>query len=705
MGQLATRDDDRARSAARAMLIAVTVTCLACGKGNSADILNVEERTWLTQNRSHIVLATETGYAPFVFVGAHGRPTGLAEEHMQLIESKLGVQFERKPYASLDDILSGVRRDEVQIVNALTQTPERATYLVFTKPFISVPNVIIVRKERPGHLRESDLSGLTVSLVRSYAVTEHLAQGHVGLVPDLVADDLSALVNVAFGRSDATVVDLATASYLIEHKGITNLRVAGEVDRDIQLAIGTPKSDPLLHVILQKGMDATTDSERRQIRDRWINPSGRSILSDWRVWLAVGGALGAILAGIAIVMVWNRTLRRKVSARTEELAKQKEQVAVTLHSIANGVISTDLDGRVTSMNAAAERLCGWSTTEATGLALETVLVYDEQRDREALRVALGSPLDSCTTLFSADPATIASKTGVKRRVVTSAAPIRSRAGAPCRGAVFVVQDVTERAFAEAAREKLEVQLRQAQKMEAIGHLAGGVAHDFNNLLQVIMGNLELARVDLPNGAPEGASLKDAMEAAQRAAELTQQLLAFGRRQVIQPIELDFNALIEGVVRMIRRVIGASIELVFRPGDGLGTVRVDKGQFEQVLMNLCINARDAMPDGGTLTLSTENANEPCGPGTELSCKKGGPHVLLRVIDTGTGMSEATRAQIFEPFFTTKGVGKGTGLGLATVYGIITQHNCSIVVQSEPGKGTTFELYIPIVPEAAAEAKPH
>lgn len=267
------------------------------------------------------------------------------------------------------------------------------------------------------------------------------------------------------------------------------------------------------------------------------------------------------------------------------------------------------------------------------------------------------------------------------------------------GAMETLEDVTERKRAEAERARLEAQLRQAQKMEAVGQLAGGIAHDFNNLLQVILGSVDIVREGLGRETATGKMLDEVHMAAERAADLTRQLLAFGRRQIIQPVNLDLNELIQGVLNMIRRVIGENIELSFIPGVRLGTVHADHGQIEQVLMNLCVNARDAMPNGGVLTIETENvvvSSEYC---REHPWAVEGRYALLSVTDTGLGMDEATRAQIFEPFFTTKKVGHGTGLGLATVYGIVKQHNGLIHVYSELRKGTTFKLYLPIVERPA------
>ena len=264
--------------------------------------------------------------------------------------------------------------------------------------------------------------------------------------------------------------------------------------------------------------------------------------------------------------------------------------------------------------------------------------------------------------------------------------------------------ITERKRAEKEREKLEAQLRQAQKMEAVGQLAGGIAHDFNNLLQVILGHLEIALGQVGIDAQAREGLNEAKDAAGRAAALTRQLLAFSRRQIIQPVDLDLNELIQGLFSMVRRYIGEHIELRFTPGEDLKAIHVDPGQFEQVVMNLCVNARDAMPTGGRLAIETENVILDAEFCRDRLWAVEGCYILLLVSDTGHGMDEETRAQIFEPFFTTKDVGQGTGLGLATVYGIVKQHGGLIHVSSAPGEGTTFRIYIPCTEHSLKESSP-
>ncbi len=334
-----------------------------------------------------------------------------------------------------------------------------------------------------------------------------------------------------------------------------------------------------------------------------------------------------------------------------------------------------------AVNRAAVRLYGYSEDEFLRMSLSDLECPDEPR-RAAPAATPASP-DSGIHRHR-------TRSGRALEVEITAQPIQYR---DRKAELAVITDIT-------SRRQLEDQLRQAQKMEAVGMLAGGVAHDFNNLLTIITGYSQLILNNLRADDPNRHSVEQIMRAGERAAALTKQLLAFSRRQVLQPKILDLNRLVSSLTTMLQRLIGEDVDLrlVLRPD--VGRVHADPGQVEQVLMNLVVNARDAMPDGGLLTVETANVDLDESYTSRHIEVKSGPYVMLAVSDNGAGMDEATRARLFEPFFTTKGAGKGTGLGLSTVFGIVKQSGGSLQVYSEPGSGTSVKVFLPRIDQPAA-----
>jgi signal transduction histidine kinase len=292
--------------------------------------------------------------------------------------------------------------------------------------------------------------------------------------------------------------------------------------------------------------------------------------------------------------------------------------------------------------------------------------------------------------FSPMEVTVRCHDGTNKIVLASASLISNNA---TDDHLVVLYDITAQKQAEAAQAKLEAQLYQAQKMESIGRLAGGVAHDFNNMLGVILGHTELALDEIDPSLPIHVDLAEIWKAAQRSANLTRQLLAFARKQAAAPKILDLNETVSGTLTMLDRMIGENIDLVWAPAIDLWSVKIDPTQIDQILANLCVNARDAIANVGQITIETGNRMFDAAYCAEHTDCIPGDYVLLSVRDNGCGMSQDVQDHLFEPFFTTKPLGQGTGLGLATVYGIVKQNNGFIHVASELGQGTTFRIYIP------------
>jgi two-component system cell cycle sensor histidine kinase/response regulator CckA len=378
---------------------------------------------------------------------------------------------------------------------------------------------------------------------------------------------------------------------------------------------------------------------------------------------------------------YSRMLEGEVGSRTVDLIDSERLYRSTFEAAPVGIVHVALDGQWLRVNQRLCDLLGYSREELQSIAGQALMQSEEVAgEAESFRQMAAGTLDR--HVVDEKPYRRRDGSFVWARVNMSVH--RDAEGQP-RHFISVIEDITE-------RRTLEAQVRQASKMDAIGRLASGVAHDFNNLLTVILGFAELATADLAMPDQHGKDLDEIIRAAQRAKGLTKQLLAFSRQQVMHAAPLDVNELISDMTAMLRRLIGEHIEVALVLAPDLSLALADLGQLEQVVMNLVVNARDAMPGGGSVTIETADVdleNSSFHDETILQ----GQYVMLAITDTGTGMTRETQRRLFEPFFTTKEAGKGTGLGLSTTYGIVKQSKGYIWVYSEPGRGTTFKVYLP------------
>jgi PAS domain S-box-containing protein len=388
-----------------------------------------------------------------------------------------------------------------------------------------------------------------------------------------------------------------------------------------------------------------------------------------------------------------REFRSSVNANKANLKRLEAESKFRVAFEANPesiTISTLENGTYLEANDVFAATIGYEHSELIGKSALDLGVWTDEHNRSLMAEKLrrGERVTDWETTFR-------TKSGEERQIMLSAHPVQLE-GQLC--ILSILRDVTEQRL-------LEQRFQRAQKMEAVGRLAGGVAHDFNNLLMITSANLELLEKAKQDPQRIDRYLKQIRIATDRSSALTRQMLAFSRQQVLSPTVLNLNTVINDLWKMLARLLGEDIETILSLDPALGCVSADRGQVEQVVMNLAVNARDAMPHGGKLTVKTRNVevNASTVPGGVAEAPSG-PCVLLSVSDSGVGMSPAVQAQIFDPFFTTKEMGKGTGLGLATVYGIVKQSSGTISVDSEPGKGSTFRVYFPRVKEMEREAEP-
>ena len=661
-------------------LVTCGVLLIGLGAGDVAaatpPTLSPEERGYLAAH-GPVRFAPDPAFPPFEFIDATGVAAGITPDLVALFARKLDIPITTVRFASWSEVLDGVRQRRVDALGTLTRTPEREEFLLFSRPYLSVPTVMFVRRDERAIRGLADCRGRRVGVVAGYGAHAWLSHNHPELDLALVQDPQAGLQELAARRVDALVEAMPVALYLIRARSLVNLRMLPDALFYSPQHLAVRRGDPMLLGILQKGLDSLTEQERAAIFVRWtgVDLAGRPRWLSPLVW----NVLAALAVVALVAFAWVISLRRVLEVRTRALAAQDANYRRLFERNLAGVYRSTLDGRLLDCNDAFARLYGFGFREEA-LQHAVVELHRGPEAREAFLTAL-QRTGTLVNFESRGRRQDGSELWLLEN--SSLAPDDDGRLTQIEGTLF---DITE-------RKVMEEQLRHAQKMEAVGVLAGGVAHDFNNLLQAMLATVSLAKGD--RGVPAGAAARIAEleEQIKRGAGLTRQLLLFSRRETTRPETLDLNELVRKAVGMLRRMVRENIELALHLDPNPLPVETDRGQLEQVLANLVVNAGDAMPGGGRIDLATWERDG---------------FVHLGVRDTGHGIPEAIRERIFDPFFTTKSPGKGTGLGLSVVHGIVTRYGGTVTVTSREGAGTAFDVSLPrnaaLHEEAAAPEAP-
>jgi len=612
----------------------------------------------------------------------------MAGDYLKLLENRLGVAFERVKGLSWQEAYTRLQRHEIDMTTSVAVTPERTQFWLFTKPYMKIPIAIFAQADVTYIDKMRELSGKRVAIVDGYAVNDWIPKDfpEIRLVKAKNAEE--GLELLQRGEVFAYIDNMLVVSYSMAKLKMANIKIAGETPYVNAQSMAVRSDWPILAGILQKGLDSISEKEHAEIYRKWL-PVRYEHGINYRLLWQVLALFVVILSGLG---VWNRKLFREIKHRKEaELALGKsEELFRNLFEVAPiPLCLVNKEGVLVNTSRLFSKVFGYSSEEVPTLNEWWQLAYPDPGYR-------GWVLETWEAALQRGPGEkmgiepfeyrITCKNGEIRTVLIS----HSRIGDNFLAGFL---DITERKQTEEDREILQSQLVQAQKMESVGRLAGGVAHDFNNMLSVILGYSELAMDKVNPSDPLHKDLREILNAASRSTAIVRQLLAFARKQTIAPKILDLNETVEGMLKMLRRLIGEDIDLAWLPGKVVGPVRMDPSQMDQILANLCVNARDAIADVGKITIETGKASfdeEYCADHAGFVP---GDYVLLAVSDKGCGMGKEVLAHLFEPFFTTKEPGGGTGLGLATVYGIVKQNNGFINVYSEQQIGTTFKIYLP------------
>jgi PAS domain S-box-containing protein len=642
---------------------------------------------------------------PFQERGKDGRPTGLAVELVREAARRIGVSL---VWVQADsDSETSLRAGVVDLWPVMVITPARRKHLHISEPYLEVNTALLVRAES-AYVQSRGLETARIAYPKR-PIWDRLLQARFPASrllpqPDL-AEMLEALcrkqVDGVFAEEDLLITTMLNGPACPDEPAHPPLRLIPVLEIRPRMGVGsTFEARAVADAIRDEISDIAIDTNLAQVLSHGTYASFRQVesLSEMLAAQKRSRRLGAITAGCAallILAVWQawrvRSERNRARGAERSMRETEQKLRRMADSLKEMVLAYDMSGRLIYANPAAAHVTGYSIDE---LAERGFASWAHPDDRPRMlrhwdELSQGGRIqDEEYKLLTRD--------GRVRRLNATWGPVLDEAGRQV-GVQGSEHDITE-------QRELQARLEQVQRLESIGRLAGGVAHDFNNLLTVINGYGTMLANETETADPSREPILEIVRAGERAARLTQQLLAFSRRQMIAPVRLCLNDVVVETQRMLRRLIGEDIELEIHLAPDLQPVTADAGQMHQVLLNLAVNARDAMPKGGRVLIATANVEVKDGEGAAFGDAGPGRHVQITFADTGVGIGPEVLPHIFEPFFTTKQLGVGTGLGLATVYGIVKQNGGAIWVESAPQEGAAFRILLPVsTAEAASGGK--
>jgi two-component system sensor histidine kinase EvgS len=625
-----------------------------------------------------ITVGGDSNFPPFEFINEHNEPDGYNVDLVKAVASATGLNV-RFELASWPETINKLENKQIDLIQGMLYSPERARKFSFSVPH-SVSHYVAVTlkgKLTPPETQK-ELEGLKLvaqkeDLMHEWAIGKGLA-GNL----EVVDNQLSALKGVISGKFDCALVSRLTTLYWIKKLKLKNLAIAEEPLLSPEYCFVSRPDNKGLLAKFNEGLGLIEESgEYQRILNRWFGIE-RSASQKYQKVLKYLYLIILFLFVVALFgIIWNKSLKSQVAQKTHELKESEAQYRSLIDGAPYGIY-VQIDGRFAYLNNRANLLLNPDLKKS--LIGEEVLDFFSPEKQVEISYRIfelnykrqpAEPMRN--TIIRPDNTTVS--------VEISAVPVKFSGK---DGALVFLRDLSRQI-------ELESQLRQSSKMEAVGSLAGGIAHDFNNMLSVILGYTELLLTKVEPESDLKDELQEIYSAAERSTQITAQLLTFSRKQTINPEAVNINTRIEGMLKMLRRLIGESIELDWEPEENLWNIKMDPAQVDQILANLCVNARDAIKGHGKIVIETHNIS--IEQTDERNSIKPGDYIKIVVSDDGCGISKEVKMRIFDPFFTTKTMGRGTGLGLATVQSIVVQNKGSIKVESEENKGAKFTILLP------------